>query len=111
MIPGIYAPRIPRLAHPAGDVGLSAVVARVLEDGLGPVVLNEHARAGIALLVAEHGVEGGAVAYPRGLLRVVRDDDDGVLRLDLMGEGLDGGRRDRVERRARALGVQNVERP
>src|SRR3974390_723620 len=87
-------------AHPAGDVGLGAVVLRVLEDLLGPAVLDEHTRAGVALLVAEHRVEGGAVADARGLLHVVRDDDDGVPGLDLFHQVLDGARRDRVERRA-----------
>src|SRR5215470_18503587 len=41
--------------HAAGDVGLGALVGRVLEDLLGAAVLDEHARAGIALGVREHG--------------------------------------------------------
>src|SRR5215510_2652794 len=40
--------------HAAGDVGLGALVGRVLEDLLGAAVLDEHARAGVALGVREH---------------------------------------------------------
>src|SRR5215472_476021 len=103
LIAGICASRPgPSLgsADPAGDVGLGAAVPRVVEDLLGPAVLDEDAGAGVALLVAEHGEEGGAVADPGGLLHVVRDDDDRVFRLDRVHQVLDGRRRDRVERRA-----------
>src|SRR5450755_1103983 len=86
-------------AHPAGDVGLGALLAWVLEDLLGPAVLDEHACAGVALAVSEYGEEGGTVADPRGLLHVVRDDDDGVPRLELLHQILDGACRDWVERR------------
>src|SRR5262249_36398524 len=85
-------PRAPAAgsAHLTGDVGLGAGVLGVFEDLLGPAVLDEHARAGVALLVAEHGEEGGPVADPRGLLHVVRDDDDRVPRLDVPHQVLDG---------------------
>src|SRR5215472_18410485 len=102
-IPGIYAPqasRSGRSAHPAGHIGFGALVFRVLEKLTGRGVLDKDARAGVALFVAEHRVEGGTVADPRGLLHVVRDDDDRVPRLDVPHQVLDGAGRDRVERRA-----------
>src|ERR1022692_1149896 len=77
-------PNRPSSAHPAGDVGLGAAVVRVLENLGGPVVLDEHSGPGVALLVDQHREEGGAIAHPGGLLHVVGDDDDGVLRLDLL---------------------------
>ena len=43
------AEEAPGSAHPAGDVGPGAAVARVLEELGGPVVLDEHARPGVAL--------------------------------------------------------------
>ena len=92
--------RPPGSADPAGDVGLGAAVLGVLEDLRGPAVLDQDARAGVALLVAQHGVEGGAVADPGGLLHVVRDDDDRVPRLDLVHQLLDPAGGDRVEGRA-----------
>src|SRR5215471_19605338 len=83
--------------HAAGDVSLGALVGRVLEDLLGAAVLNEHARAGVVLTVGEHGEEGGAVTDPRGLLHVVRDDEDRVPRLELPHQVLDPGCRDGVQ--------------
>src|ERR1700742_2535975 len=89
-----------RSAHPSGDVGLRAGVFRVLEDLLGRAVLDQYPGAGVALLVAEHREERGAVADPGGLLHVVGDDDDRVPGLDLFHQVLDRAGGDGVERRA-----------
>src|SRR5215469_4542095 len=52
------------LAHPASHVALGAGVLRILEDLRGRAVLDEHARAGIALGVGKHVEESGAVTDP-----------------------------------------------
>src|SRR5215470_17381307 len=98
----------PGSAHPAADVSLGPVVARVLEELGGPVVLDERARAGVALGIDEYREERGAVADPRGLLHVVRDDHDRELRPDLLHQVLDGARRDRVERGSRLVHEDDV---
>jgi phosphate transport system protein len=87
------------LPHPASDVGLGAGVTGIFEDLPRGAVFDQHARAGIALAVRQHGEEGGAVADPRGLLHVVRDDDDRVPLLELLHQVLNGARRDRVKGR------------
>src|SRR6204780_3499459 len=97
-----------RLPHTAGDVSLGAAVLRVTEDLRGRPVLDEDAGAGVALLVAQHGGEGGAVADPGRLLHVVRHDDDRVAGLDLVHEVLDAARRDRVQGRARLVHEHHV---
>src|SRR3954470_4661560 len=76
-----------------GDVLLRALVARRREQGLGVGVLDE---------LAEQQ-ERGRVRHARGLLHVVRDDDDRVVLLELGDELLDLQRRDRIERRARLV--------
>src|SRR4051794_19992394 len=81
------------LAELAGDVLLGAGVARVREDLLGLVELDQ--------LAGEH--ERGPVGDARGLLHVVRDDHDRVALLELVDQLLDLERRDRVERRARLV--------
>ena len=66
------------------------------EDLPGIVELNELPGLARGLEVEEAGLLGN----PRGLLHVVRDDDDRVLVLELGHEVLDRQRRDRVEGRA-----------
>src|SRR6476661_6317677 len=72
-----------------GDVRLGALLARAGEQALGVFHLDELAEV----------EEGRPVRDARGLLQVVRDDDDGQLALQLVDELLDLLRRDRVERR------------
>src|SRR5215470_16874193 len=75
-IPGISAPQVPwsgGSAHLAGHVGLGAGVVWVPENLMGRAVLDQDAGARVALFVAAHRVDGGAVADPRCLLHVVGD--------------------------------------
>src|ERR671917_1123382 len=88
------------LAEPAGDVVLRPGVARRGEHRLGAVVLDQHARAGVALLAHLGGEERARVADAGRLLHVVGDDDDRVGVLDLPHELLDATRGDGVEGRA-----------
>src|SRR5688500_13102401 len=78
-------------------VVLGPLVARVREDLLRAVELDEHPRAGVARLVHLRGEERRHVAHPGGLLHVVGDDHDRVLVLDLVHQVLDAGRGDGVE--------------
>src|SRR3954451_10560262 len=73
-----------------GHVLLRAIVLGIGEDLLCGRVLDELAR--------EH--ERRRVGHTRGLLHVVRDDDDGVAILELLDQLLDAQGRNRVERRA-----------
>ena len=61
-----------------------------------------------ALVVDLGGEERGAVGDARGLLHVVRDDDDREVALELLHEVLDARGRDRVERRARLVHQHDV---
>src|SRR3954470_23782268 len=79
--------RLPELAR---DVLLGAGVARIAEDLPRRRVLDE--------LAEQH--ERRRVRHARGLLHVVRDDDDRVALLELLDQVLDLERRDRVEGRA-----------
>src|SRR4051812_40866547 len=81
---------LPELAR---DVLLGPRVRRRGEDGLGRGVLDE--------LAGEE--ERGRVGHARGLLHVLRDDDDREARLEVVDELLDAQRGDRVERRARLV--------
>src|SRR5215210_7087915 len=62
------------LPDPSGHVRLGSLVAWVLEDGLGPVVLDDLAVAVLLALVEDNRQERGHVGNARGLLHVVRDD-------------------------------------
>src|SRR5438067_7835229 len=79
-------------AKPSRDVRLGPFVLRVLEDRLREPVLDEVAVEEVRRVVAR----------ARGLLHVVRDDDDGDVPLEDAKEILDLRRRDGVER-ARGL--------
>src|SRR6185503_18706695 len=74
------------LAEAAGDVVLGVLLARPHADVAGAAELDQ---------VAEIHV-GGEVRAARRLLHVVRDDDDGVVGLELVDEFLDLAGRDRV---------------
>src|SRR4051812_34162672 len=74
-VPAMAAP----LAELPGDVLLRAGVGRVGEDRARLGELDELAR--------EH--ERGLVGHARGLLHVVRDDDDRVVLLELVDQLLD----------------------
>ena len=66
------------LPYAAGDVGLGALVVRVLEDLLvRPYSTSTPVRVSLLLSVSTEK-KAVRVADPRGLLHVVRDDDDGV---------------------------------
>src|SRR5687768_9005069 len=90
-------------AESTGDIRLRALVARIGEDLLGGVVLDEPARATVALGRHLGREERGAVADAGRLLHVVGHDDDRVPVLDLLHQLLDARGRDRVERRARLV--------
>src|SRR4051794_40543526 len=81
-----------RLAELTGDVFLGAAVVRLGEDLLRRPDLDQ--------LAVEQ--ERGRVGHARGLLHVVRDDDDRHAMLELVDELLDLQRRDRIQR-ARGL--------
>src|SRR3954452_13706726 len=83
----------PTSAELARDVVLRARIGGRGEDLVRGVVLDELAR--------EH--ERRRVRHARGLLHIVRDDDDRVALLELGDELLDTKRRDRVQRRARLV--------
>src|SRR5262245_10413006 len=87
-------------AEAAGDVVLGARVGGIAEDLVGGGVLHEHARAVVAFGAHLGGEEGRAIADPRGLLHVVGDDHDRVLRLELLHQVLDAAGGDGIERRA-----------
>src|SRR5689334_17141631 len=80
-------------AEAAGDVGLGRLVVGVGEHLAGGVELHEVTGLAGGLEVEEAGVVGDA----GGLLHVVGDDDDRVVRLQLVDQVLDGGGGDRVE--------------
>src|SRR3954468_5101655 len=80
----------PTSAELARDVVLRARIGGRREDLVRGVVLDALAR--------EH--ERRRVRHARGLLHVVRDDDNRVALLELGDELLDAKRRDRVKRRA-----------
>src|SRR5687768_2081364 len=71
------------LAALAGDVRLRARVARVGEDLLGVVELDDTAGAVLLVRVELDREEGGLVRYARRLLHVVRDDHDRILLLQV----------------------------
>src|SRR3954454_18680704 len=79
--------RVKRSPELARHVLLRALVQGLGEDDGGCAVLDE--------LAVEH--ERGRVRHARGLLHVVRDDDNRVALLELRDELLDLQRRDRVE--------------
>ena len=60
------------------------------------------------LPVASRLKNAGLIADPGRLLHVVRDDDDGVVLLELSDQVLDRQRGDRVQRRARLVHQQHV---
>ena len=72
-----------RLAEGSGDVVLGALVGRVGEDRAGVVHLDELP----GLPDRRQVEERRPVGDPRGLLHVVRDDDDRVVLLQLGGSG------------------------
>src|SRR3990172_1056256 len=83
------------LTKPSGDVVLGAPVARVREYFVRDAVLD---KAAGAMLVRQH--ERGVVGDTRGLLHVVRHDDNRVLLNEIADEVLDLQGRDRVQGRA-----------
>jgi hypothetical protein len=96
---------IPLLAaEPPGDVVLRRPLARIAEDLLGVVDLDQPA----GLSGGREVEERRTVTDPRRLLHVVGDDDDRVLLLDLIDQVLDRQRRDRVERRARLVHEEHL---
>ena len=92
------------LAEAARDVVLGGLNARVREDHVGVVVLDELA----GLAGARDVEERGAVGDARRLLHVVGHDDDRVVVLELLDEVFDRERRDRVERGAGLVHEQHV---
>src|SRR5689334_13258250 len=84
------------LAEAAGDVILGGLLVRVGEDLLGVVDLDQPAGLTGGLKVEERGL----IAYPGGLLHVVRDDDDREFLLQFGDEVLDRQRGDRIQGRA-----------
>src|SRR5262249_9792828 len=92
-------------AELAPDVVPGVLLARRLEDLLGPVVLDHVARP-----PAVGGVdvqEGGHIGDPLRLLQVVGDDGDRVAALQLPHQLLDPPGRDRIGRRAARLHEQH----
>src|SRR5215470_10145398 len=74
------------------------LLGRMLEDLPGLAVLDEPTAV----------EEDGAVGHPVGLRQVVRNDDDGDLRRQLLDQILDGLGGHRVERRGRLVEQQHV---
>src|ERR1700749_2247122 len=92
------------LTKPTADVVLGLLFARFGEDLLGRTDLDQVPRFPSPLDVEE----GSEVTCPRGLLHVVRDDDDRVAALQLADQILDRQRRHRVEGRAGLVHQQHL---
>src|SRR5437868_214873 len=83
-------------AEAAGHVILGPPVGGCGEDLRGRVVLDQLAEP-LSLVAARDGEERGHVGDTRGLLHVVRDDDERVLALEVEQGLVDRLRRDRIE--------------
>src|SRR5512139_2837735 len=89
----IAVSRARRSAEAAGDVVLGFLAARLEEDRVGLVELDQLAEVHVR----------SVVRHPRRLLHVVRDDQDRHLLLELPDQLLDARRGDRVERGGRLV--------
>src|SRR5215217_3893234 len=86
----------------------SAEAARNVVFGLALLRAGEDALGGVEFDQLAHVEERGVVGDARGLLHVVRDDDDGVAVLELVDELLDLRGGDGVERRGGLVHQQHV---
>src|SRR3990172_2908282 len=86
------------LPEPPGDVRLGLGLLRLGEERLGEADLHQ--------LPEQH--EAGVVRHPGRLLHVVRDDDDGIARLELEHQLLDLRGGDGVQRRAGLVHEQHI---
>src|SRR5262249_16749542 len=85
----------------AADVILRVLLAGIAEDPLGFFIFHEITRAAPCGRI--NIKKCGAVRNALSLVQVVRDDDDGVLFLELLHQLFDFACRDRIERGARLV--------
>src|SRR6266850_1760650 len=88
----------PRLSESAGDVVLGLFLLRLDEQVVGDAELDQLANVHV----------GREIRDPRGLLHVVRHDEDRHPLLEVVDQHLDRGGGDRVERRGRLVEQQQL---